>query len=261
MTMKGRHGQNELPSRRDKPPHAGMSYTVKPTVLRYRGVTVPYDLPAWRSDGDEDALIEGVEALRMDEVSIPLRAYVDDIASPVSIRMFRESLGLSLENARDVFGVEPETFSAYESGERDVPPELLNLLRLVANDPGRLRELQLTPEQVKSVGKGSPLPVRGNRQLSLMPRQGLGAGQYLALVADGLQTQVLLHPSDGGPRSYAVTTHRIGIRRGARTLYREGPLDREPVEQIVESAIRDYGLDPEQASWKEILAAAQTAQD
>jgi HTH-type transcriptional regulator/antitoxin MqsA len=53
----------------------------------------------------------------------------------------REKLRLSQGRAGKVLGGGPRAFQKYESGEQAVSVPMSNLLRLLARDPSRLREI------------------------------------------------------------------------------------------------------------------------
>jgi HTH-type transcriptional regulator/antitoxin MqsA len=53
----------------------------------------------------------------------------------------REKLRLSQRRAGEVLGGGPRAFQKYESGKQAVSVPMSNLLRLLARDPSRLREI------------------------------------------------------------------------------------------------------------------------
>jgi HTH-type transcriptional regulator/antitoxin MqsA len=68
----------------------------------------------------------------------------------------REALGLSQRKAGELLGGGPRAFQKYESGKQAVSVPMSHLLRLLARDPSRLKELDAT--------KGKPAPSRKSPQ-------------------------------------------------------------------------------------------------
>jgi hypothetical protein len=52
-------------------------------------------------------------------------------------------------------------------------------------------------------------------------------------------------------------SQRMGIRKEGRVLYRRGPLDDLPHEELARRAIASVGLDPDHASWADIWQASE----
>jgi len=228
---------------------------VREAPIRYRGFTLPYQLKAeWEVDGGE-ALIHPKEALKRDKAYSSLRDFVDVCSSAASIKQLRESLDLTQREAGELLGGGANAFQKYESGSTEVSQPMLNLLRLVANDPSRLDELRIA-----SADLPSPLPKpekKKNQTFSLWKRGGLSGADLVVVAAEGLKQHVILVElkRKKGNRDWSYVTQRVGVKHGGRRVYRKGPLDQQPVEKIVSTALEEHGLDPERTSWNEILEA------
>jgi HTH-type transcriptional regulator/antitoxin MqsA len=224
--------------------------------IHYRGFSVPSSLEALWPETGEDAVVELTEALRRDGAYRALRDYVDTISSGASVRKLRERLNLTQKEAGELLGGGANAFQKYETGEVAPSQAMVNVLRLLANDPARVEELRLTEENLPQ-----PIPKKkkaDNRTFSLWRRKGLADSDIVVIAAEGLRTRIMLVELKNRrkDRDWAVMTQRMGVKRKGRMLYRTGPLDKKPVEEIVSSALREHGLDPDEAGWKDILVAA-----
>lgn len=239
--------------RASKPKLKAMRTEVREAPIRYRGFTLPYQLKAeWEVDGDE-ALIHPKEALERDKAYSSLRDFVDVCSSAASIKQLRESLNLTQREAGELLGGGANAFQKYESGSTEVSQPMLNLLRLVANDPSRLDELRIASGDLPP-----PLPKpekKKNQTFSLLKRGGLSGADLVVVAAEGLKQHVILVElkRKRGNRDWSYITQRMGVKHRGKRVFRQGPLDRQPVENIVFTALEEHGLDPEQTSWNEIL--------
>lgn len=86
--------------------------------------------------------IFGAHALEVREKAfLELRARVEGVLGPSEVAAIRAKLKLSQRRAGELLGGGPRAFQKYESGEQQVSVPMANLLRLLARDPRRLREL------------------------------------------------------------------------------------------------------------------------
>ena len=67
----------------------------------------------------------------------------------------REALGLSQRKAGEILGGGPRAFQKYESGKQAVSVPMSHLLRLLARDPSRLKELEATKSKSAPGAKSS----------------------------------------------------------------------------------------------------------
>lgn len=225
--------------------------------IHYRGFSVPSSLKALWPETGEDAVVELEEALRRDDIYRALRDYVDTVSSGASVRKLRERLNLTQKEAGELLGGGANAFQKYESGEVSPSQSMVNVLRLLANDPARIEELRLTEKNLpRPIGKKK---TADNRTYNFWCRKGLADSDIVVIAAEGLRTRIMLVElkKRRKNRDWAVMTQRMGVKRKGRMLYRSGPLDKKPVDEIVSSALKEHGLDPEEAGWKDILAAAE----
>lgn len=88
-----------------------------------------------------EAIFEGPALEARETAFLELRARVEGVLGPQEVAAIREKLKLSQRQAGQLLGGGPRAFQKYESGEQQVSTPMSNLLRLLAKDPRRLREL------------------------------------------------------------------------------------------------------------------------
>jgi HTH-type transcriptional regulator/antitoxin MqsA len=86
----------------------------------------------------------------------PTGANLFGVLGPREVVKVREALGLSQCKAGELLGGGPRAFQKYESGEQAVSVPMSHLLRLLAHDPARLKELDAS--------KGNSAPGRKSPQ-------------------------------------------------------------------------------------------------
>jgi HTH-type transcriptional regulator/antitoxin MqsA len=128
-------------------PETGESLTrdVRPFTVSYGGRTRKVDLPGWYPDkkgGDSVHVGDDMEVA--DRALAELKAEVQGVLKPEEVRAIRQRLKLSQRKAGEILGGGPRSFQKYESGEVLVSRPMTQLLRLLARDPRRLKELLAT---------------------------------------------------------------------------------------------------------------------
>ncbi len=119
-----------------------MAFKTKADRLEYKGHTRLVRTKGWWCDSCDEGILEG-EALKSSEMAfMELKAEVDGILSPEEVARIRKRLRLSQRRAGEILGGGPRAFQKYESGSVSVSAPMSNLLRLLGQDPKRLRELQ-----------------------------------------------------------------------------------------------------------------------
>lgn len=115
---------------------------IRPFTVEYRGLRRIVSLPGWYPAGDGDALHLGADMTAVDAALAEMKSeFRKEQAAYVAA--VRKKLGLSQRQAGEVIGGGPRAFQKYESGEVGPSEAMLNLLRLLENDPSRLHELQV----------------------------------------------------------------------------------------------------------------------
>lgn len=115
---------------------------VRPFTVRYGGLARTVDLPGWYPAGKKnDGVHIGDDMAAADRALAELKAEVHGLLMPEEVRAIRLRLKLSQRKAGEVLGGGPRAFQKYESGEVMVSKPMAQLLRLLAREPARLREL------------------------------------------------------------------------------------------------------------------------
>jgi len=119
-----------------------LSRDVRPFTVSYAGRSRRVDLPGWypeRKGGDSVHVGDDLEAA--DRALAELKAETQGVLKPDEVRTIRQRLKLSQRKAGEILGGGPRSFQKYESGEVLVSRPMTQLLRLLARDPKRLKEL------------------------------------------------------------------------------------------------------------------------
>ncbi|MGC9986934.1 MAG: type II toxin-antitoxin system MqsA family antitoxin [Polyangia bacterium] len=118
-----------------------MRYERREDVLVYKGQERSWKTLAWWCMQCGEAIFAGKPLLARDRAFQQLKADVDQVLGPGEVAQVRGRLRLSQRRAGEVLGGGPRAFQKYESGKQAVSVPMSNLLRLLARDPSRLREL------------------------------------------------------------------------------------------------------------------------
>jgi HTH-type transcriptional regulator/antitoxin MqsA len=118
-----------------------MRYERRADVLVYKGQERSCRTLAWWCTQCGEAIFAGKPLLARDRAFQQLKADVDQVLGPDEVAQVREKLRLSQRRAGEVLGGGPRAFQKYESGKQAVSVPMSNLLRLLARDPSRLREI------------------------------------------------------------------------------------------------------------------------
>jgi HTH-type transcriptional regulator/antitoxin MqsA len=111
-------------------------------TVRYEGRERTVDLPGWYpSKKGAEGLHVGDDMDAVDGALVELKAEVQGVLKPDEVRAIRLRLKLSQRKAGEILGGGPRSFQKYESGEVFVSRPMTQLLRLLASDPKRLKEL------------------------------------------------------------------------------------------------------------------------
>jgi len=118
-----------------------MRYERRADILVYKGQERSCRTLAWWCTQCGEAIFAGKPLLARDRAFQQLKADVDQVLGPDEVAQVREKLRLSQRRAGEVLGGGPRAFQKYESGKQAVSVPMSNLLRLLARDPSRLREI------------------------------------------------------------------------------------------------------------------------
>jgi HTH-type transcriptional regulator / antitoxin MqsA len=119
----------------------GMRYERRDDVLEYKGTARTLKTLGWWCVKCDEAILTGEALVAHDKAFQQLKAEVDGVLGPAEVAQIRAALGLSQRRASELLGGGPRAFQKYESGTQAPSIAMSHLLRLLANDPARLREL------------------------------------------------------------------------------------------------------------------------
>jgi HTH-type transcriptional regulator/antitoxin MqsA len=130
-----------------------MRYEKHDDVLEYGGRKRTIKTLGWWCTKCGEAILTGEALVKHERAFLELKAGADGVLGPREVVKVREALGLSQRKAGEVLGGGPRAFQKYESGKQAVSVPMSHLLRLLARDPARLRELEAGPAAKAAVGK------------------------------------------------------------------------------------------------------------
>ena len=119
-------------------------------TVHYAGRARTVDLPGWYpAKKNGEGVHVGDDMTAAERALAELKAEAHGLLKPDEVRAIRLRLKLSQRKAGEVLGGGPRAFQKYESGEIMVSKPMTQLLRLLAHEPARLRELAQHAERVE----------------------------------------------------------------------------------------------------------------
>lgn len=116
-------------------------FELHPDSVGYKGHTAKVRVKGYWCQACGEAVLEGEALRKREQAFLALRAKVEGVLGPKEVTAIRENLHLSQRKAGELLGGGPRAFQKYESGEQQVSVPMANLLRLLARDPRRIKEL------------------------------------------------------------------------------------------------------------------------
>ena len=133
-----------------------MRYEKHDDVLVYKGQSRTIKTLGWWCTKCDEAILTGEPLVAHEKAFQQFKAEVDGVLGPAEVARIRAALGLSQRKASELLGGGPRAFQKYEAGTQALCVAMSHLLRLLAKDPSRLREL-VGPATVKALG-ATPKP-------------------------------------------------------------------------------------------------------
>ena len=116
---------------------------VKEVPFTYKGRTIMLETHADFCPVCGEGVLSDEEADRLDGLSEVFRRKVnEELFDPAFVLSVRKKLGLDQRQAGELFGGGANAFSRYELGKAKPPQALVQLFKLLNNDPSRLNELR-----------------------------------------------------------------------------------------------------------------------
>lgn len=116
-------------------------HQVKLMTLYYKKSPIQIEQPGYWCDSCHEGVIGGNDRLATQKKLQTLRAEIDGLLTPETIKKIREKLKLSQRDAAELFGGGINAFSRYERGETPAPKSLCQLLILLEKHPNLSNEL------------------------------------------------------------------------------------------------------------------------
>ena len=133
-------------------------------VLSHRGHERTIRVTGWRCTKCGEDILTGEDLLMSERAFLELKAEVDGVLGPKDVARVRQKLGLSQRKAGELLGGGPRAFYKYERGEQAVSIAMSHLLRLLENDPKRLREVASPPPPGGQTAKPAARAARSPRR-------------------------------------------------------------------------------------------------
>ena len=111
-------------------------------VLTYKGHDKIIRSFGWWCTECGEGILDGAALALSEKAFVELKSEVDEVLTSTQVAQVRQKLGLSQREAGKLLGGGPRSFQKYEAGAQPVSTPMSNLLRLLGNDPKRLRELE-----------------------------------------------------------------------------------------------------------------------
>jgi HTH-type transcriptional regulator/antitoxin MqsA len=114
----------------------------RPMTISYKGQAMTIDMPGWYCDASEESLHTGEDMKVSDRALNRLKAKVEGLLEPETVRRIRKRLKLTQRKAGRVIGGGPNAFQKYESGDVLVSQAVTSALILLDRDPSGLDALE-----------------------------------------------------------------------------------------------------------------------
>lgn len=111
-------------------------------MVSYKGKSRTVRTLAWWCTKCDEAILAGDALIGRQKAFSELKAEVEGVLGPKAVAKIRTELGISQRKAGELLGGGPRSFQKYESGSQALSVPMSHLLRLLAKDPSRLRELE-----------------------------------------------------------------------------------------------------------------------
>lgn len=120
----------------------------RPMTLTYKGVSATFNMPGWYCDESGESIHAGEDMKVSDRELNKLKAQIEGVLDPITIRRIRKKLGLTQKEAGRLIGGGPNAFQKYESGEILASHAISSALLLLDQNPDGLAVLRKQVEMV-----------------------------------------------------------------------------------------------------------------
>lgn len=112
-----------------------MVRATRPMTIAYKWHTLKVDMPGWYCEQCGEGVHTGRDMIVSDRALIRLKAQVDGLLLPETVKRIRKRLKLTQREAGTIIGGGPNAFQKYESGEVLVSKAVASALLLLDRDP------------------------------------------------------------------------------------------------------------------------------
>lgn len=120
----------------------------RPMTLTYKEASATFDMPGWYCDESGESIHTGEDMKVSDRELNKLKARIEGVLDPTTIRRIRKKLGLTQKEAGRLIGGGPNAFQKYESGEILASHAISSALLLLDQSPDGLAVLRKQAEMV-----------------------------------------------------------------------------------------------------------------
>jgi HTH-type transcriptional regulator/antitoxin MqsA len=125
-----------------------MKFGLKTRALKYRELLDKVRVSGWWCESCGEGILTGDDLRKYSRALQNLKAKAEQVLPPAEVTAIREKLGLSQRQASEILGGGPRAFQKYEAGSQTPSVPMSHLLKLLARDPSRLKELVGAPKSL-----------------------------------------------------------------------------------------------------------------
>jgi len=115
---------------------------VRPMTIEYKGHSLEVDMPGWYCEHCGEGVHSGKDMVVSDRALNRLKAEVDGLLLPETVKRIRKRLKLTQKAAGTIIGGGPNAFQKYESGEVLISKAIASALLLLDSNPDGLAILK-----------------------------------------------------------------------------------------------------------------------
>jgi len=119
-----------------------MTRDVRPMTIEYKGHALEVDMPGWYCEHCGEGVHSGKDMVVSDRALNRLKAEVDGLLLPETVKRIRKRLKLTQKAAGTIIGGGPNAFQKYESGEVLISKAIASALLLLDSNPDGLAILK-----------------------------------------------------------------------------------------------------------------------
>ena len=115
---------------------------VRPMTIEYKGHSIKIEMPGWYCEQGGEGIHTGKDMLVSDRALNRLKAKVDGLLLPETVKRIRKRLKLTQKDAGMMIGGGPNAFQKYEGGDVLVSKAITSALLLLDAHPENLSILK-----------------------------------------------------------------------------------------------------------------------